>query len=700
MLILKTLSPGAAAYFLDGRHPGRWSSPAGDLLGLEGAVRRSDLVAVLAGCDPRTGAFLPTVAPRRRRAGWDLAFCAPKSLSLLAAMNGEGGESVVTAHVDATEAVVSHLSGRIAGAGLVAASFDHRSNAASEPHLHTHVLVANLTRSNGQWSALGETAWYVDRRAIGALYHLALRRELERQGWALDWRLRPDGLADLADVPRAAVRAASSQSRLSVAMGGYRARAAAVPANWSEKVAGEGLHRAPGPGGSVPVRLDDPAVARSVATRLAVRRSDFRQADALVALAATHAGGALPQEAQDWVTSFCESALEVRSPTAGRRWTTKMARAADYELSRLLGADRKIGPPLSLDRADRELVGDRAPSAWRMAERLLTSARPVEVLGTVPGTSDLLSHAEALHACREVWEEAGLRAALCSPDATGEARWAALSGLEPHRHGEKADVIVVDQADRRTTAELLRIAEQANVSGARLVLVEGGTMPRLTNPASHGLVEFADQTERISCGPHVPWQPSPGHSPARDSPARDSPARDSPDRDTPAVVGRDAARQALRAWIDAGGEEALLVGLGIEEVRALNLAAQNLLPPNGPSINNRWGNLRAGDRVVVLRAGDARRPYGTFGTLASVNAATRSAEILWEGEAKPEPCNTNVLSGVGPGQAVTTRLGAVAGRPLVVLGRAESARGLDRSRVIWSTAPVLETESRHLAVGM
>ncbi|MGH9095150.1 MAG: relaxase domain-containing protein, partial [Acidimicrobiales bacterium] len=86
MLIVTPLSQGAATYFLDGPVPGRWVGAGPAELGLDGDVGGPELRRVLRGQDPRDGRYLPEW-PGRRRAGWDLTFAAPKSLSLIAALN-------------------------------------------------------------------------------------------------------------------------------------------------------------------------------------------------------------------------------------------------------------------------------------------------------------------------------------------------------------------------------------------------------------------------------------------------------------------------------------------------------------------------------------------------------------------------------------------------------------------------------------
>ncbi len=69
-------------------------------------------------------------------------------------------------------------------AGFVAAAYQHRTSRAQDPHLHTHVIVANMaqTPSDGKWRALdGEPILKSYRLAAGYLYQAQLRAELTRR---------------------------------------------------------------------------------------------------------------------------------------------------------------------------------------------------------------------------------------------------------------------------------------------------------------------------------------------------------------------------------------------------------------------------------------------------------------------------------------------------------------------------------------
>jgi conjugative relaxase-like TrwC/TraI family protein len=220
VLILRPIGPDAGGYYLRGPDPGRWEGDGAAALGLDGPPISQALRRALRGCDPATGVMLGT--PRsHRRAGWDLIFAAPKSVSVLSGLApGMQAEQLAGAHDRAVTATMEWMgeqacwarrSGqRVAAGGVVTAHFKHAVSAAGDPHLHTHVVLANLVQGpDGRWSALDSSGLWEVRRTMGPIYDLALRRELTRSGLHLRWALGQDHTADLADVPRPTIEAAS-----------------------------------------------------------------------------------------------------------------------------------------------------------------------------------------------------------------------------------------------------------------------------------------------------------------------------------------------------------------------------------------------------------------------------------------------------------------------------------------------------------
>ena len=93
--------------------------------------------------------------------------------------------------------------------GFVAAQFPHRTSRLGDPHLHWHVLVANMARGiDGRWTALDGTALYESRRTVGVMFQAAMRRELSAR-LGVEWGPMHNDSAEIAGVPTKVLRAFS-----------------------------------------------------------------------------------------------------------------------------------------------------------------------------------------------------------------------------------------------------------------------------------------------------------------------------------------------------------------------------------------------------------------------------------------------------------------------------------------------------------
>jgi conjugative relaxase-like TrwC/TraI family protein len=232
-----------------GESPGIWAGRGAELLGVDGVVEEGDLGALLRGVDPASGTRLRT--PVRERtltvrvldaetgdwreeakrlapvSGFDLVFSCPKSVSILHALTDDERvrREISEAHEASWQAALGYLEReacvvrrgrggavREHGEGFVAAAFRHRTSRAQDPHLHTHVIVANLARSeDGDWRALdGEAILRTYRLAGGYLYEASLRHELT-QRLGVGWTEPIKGMAELEGVPGEAMRAFSTR---------------------------------------------------------------------------------------------------------------------------------------------------------------------------------------------------------------------------------------------------------------------------------------------------------------------------------------------------------------------------------------------------------------------------------------------------------------------------------------------------------
>ena len=180
------------ADLFDGAMRGRWLGTAASTIGLEGRIEPEVLELVLSGRRPG-GTITPSV--RQRRAAVDLIFAAPKPASLLMASPDDGvARSAVLGHEEAVGAALGYLEDRAAGVirqcpggervwlhaeGVVAAGFTHGASRSGDPHLHSHVLLANRARADdGRFGALDVVALRAHARAADAVYRAVLRSEL------------------------------------------------------------------------------------------------------------------------------------------------------------------------------------------------------------------------------------------------------------------------------------------------------------------------------------------------------------------------------------------------------------------------------------------------------------------------------------------------------------------------------------------
>ncbi|ASL14550.1 MobF family relaxase [Mycobacterium intracellulare] len=164
--------------------------------------------------------------------GFDLTFCAPKSVSLFRALRDEevSEKAVLDAHTTAISEALEYLAAHagysrihnpVSGdkdlvrlPGLVAVAYQHETSRAGDPHLHTHVLVPNRqARADGRLVSVDGTSLYHEAKAAGVIYQATLRRELHRS-LGLEWApVDPGtGMAEIAGIDPKTITAWSQRS--------------------------------------------------------------------------------------------------------------------------------------------------------------------------------------------------------------------------------------------------------------------------------------------------------------------------------------------------------------------------------------------------------------------------------------------------------------------------------------------------------
>ncbi len=565
MLTVSKLSPGQEAYYersvaagIDdyyagrGESPGVWAGAAAAELELTGVVEDGQLGQLINGRDPVTSAQLrshpPAKRTRRERidpatgeryveektlrpvAGYDLVFSPPKSVSLLHALGSdEVRHAVNQAHLAGWQAALGYLeeracvtrrakNGRIRerGAGFVATAYQHRTSRAQDPHLHTHVIVANMTKtpSDGEWRALdGEPILKTYRLAAGYLYQSQLRYELTRS-LGVEWEKPELGMAEIADVPVQVLRA-FSQRRLQVldyleqrgTSGFYAAKVAALETRdrkepvdlprlrdeWRARAAEHGLGRRELKrllGRSVEHELEESAVAEITAQLLGPeglteRRSTFTGPDVVMAWAQALQQGATTEQVLALVRSF------IGNDEVATLQRSSVSRPAVLSTQELLRHERvglriatsgrlrpvAVVPEATVERVvhepDVSLNGEQAAMVRAVAE----NRDPVVCVVGHAGSGKTT----ALAALADAFQREGYVAIGAAPSGVAAANLAAQTGiacgtlhqlLSEARDGlPRRCLVIVDEAGMADSRTLTRLLLGIEAVQGRAVLV-------------------------------------------------------------------------------------------------------------------------------------------------------------------------------------------------------------------------------------
>ena len=256
MTMSKALSAlGAVSYFKDeyehargsyyteeGKTVGRWSGELAETFGLSGAVNRADFERLCEGQDPTTGEQLVRHVKKHERtnqhgeeietgghrAGCDITFSAPKSVSLAALVGGD--ERIREAHGEAVTAalreVERYAQARLGGNAkaettgkLLFASFDHdaarpdKKDGYAAPDLHTHNFAFNLTQTaQGKIKPVQPLELYRSQKYGTAIYRAVLSERLQKLGYEIEVDKRT-GAPEIKGISREYIEAASPRQR-------------------------------------------------------------------------------------------------------------------------------------------------------------------------------------------------------------------------------------------------------------------------------------------------------------------------------------------------------------------------------------------------------------------------------------------------------------------------------------------------------
>ncbi len=204
-------------YYTKGRdEPSEWGGNIADELGLEGQVDPKLFEQLLAGKvgDQQLGRHRED-GTVQHHPGWDFAVNAPKSVSIMALVMGD--ERILAAHEKAVSVALDYLeehaelrrrdSGEIVHettGRLLWARFTEHASRELDPHLHTHVVVLNMTNVEAglPMASLETRAMFVEQMTAGQVYRNELAHLVREAGYTIEMDPR-SGLFEISGVPQA-----------------------------------------------------------------------------------------------------------------------------------------------------------------------------------------------------------------------------------------------------------------------------------------------------------------------------------------------------------------------------------------------------------------------------------------------------------------------------------------------------------------
>ncbi len=401
--------------------------------------------------------------------------------------------------------------------GFVAAMFRHRTSRTGDPHLHTHVLVANMVRAeDGKWRTLDGRLLYTHAKTAGHLYQAHLRHELTLR-LGVEWGPVEKGAADIAGIDRSVIWEFSERRRQIIehldSVGFRSARAAQIatletrpaktaPAEgtirdlWETKAVSVGFD--PSDLGDVVGRRPripyDQIEVRRLLNRLAgpegvtEKRSTFDRLDVLRAIA-----DGLPHGAPVHVIEQVADVFLARSDIVPVAEKLDYTHATEYSTAELLRLEerllisalnrqleqRGIAQPLKVAEAlsVRPTIGEGQAA---MIERLCLGGEGVTVVAAAAGTGKTF----ALAAAREAWERSNYDVIGAAVAAKAARELETSSGIPSRTLTRLTDdiasgrvrldpgfVLVIDEAGMAGTRQLAPILDAAEQAGAKVVLV-------------------------------------------------------------------------------------------------------------------------------------------------------------------------------------------------------------------------------------
>ncbi|HEX7854747.1 MAG TPA: MobF family relaxase [Sphingobium sp.] len=206
-------------YTKGGDEPSLWGGALATDLGLEGKVDPPLFKALLEGrVDGQQLGRRRAGGEVEHHPGWDFAVNAPKSVSVMAFVMED--ERILEVHERAVGTALSYLEEHAAlrrreegeivqetTGRLLFARFTEHASRELDPHLHTHVVVLNITNRepDAPMASLETRAMFAEQMVAGQIYRNELAHDLRALGYGIDHDPR-SGLFEIKGVPHDLIR--------------------------------------------------------------------------------------------------------------------------------------------------------------------------------------------------------------------------------------------------------------------------------------------------------------------------------------------------------------------------------------------------------------------------------------------------------------------------------------------------------------
>lgn len=212
-------------YIRDGG--GIWWSTGETIVRHNAEIDKETFRDLCAGLDPTTGKPLVRGSGPGHRAGWDITFSAPKTLSVLWMAGNESQRAMLhELHRAAVEDALDFLVKerlvevrlgqggyiREAAADIIVGRFDHFTSREGDPNIHTHAVLINVAGCNDRkkYRTLEPEKLFASQLVVGAAFRASLGRRLVQNGYTL--RAAGRNQFEIASIPEKLIEAFSKRS--------------------------------------------------------------------------------------------------------------------------------------------------------------------------------------------------------------------------------------------------------------------------------------------------------------------------------------------------------------------------------------------------------------------------------------------------------------------------------------------------------